>query len=414
MDELSVAFGALSLNGIFRILDLPSELFSSVCNHLDIGSLLSIRLVSRGISDRSTFTFGTRSLVHLVALPRFDSLSVLLHFARHKKYSRYVKTISISGEIGGSPSIPYVGMPLSTAEDMLTEAFRNFENLETIRIDSFSYVHIHYRSPKAIGLRCGPMWLLSGQLRCDFSALSHLFKVVIESIRRANICDKIYLDLNLLVQEASQYNNFSNSPIQTELFDLGSPFWKERLSLKVRKVELVPTVTSGWASDLAASCPDLKELKLRGHDGRISFDNNHGSVHVWQHLQVLILKDVHLDNTAIVDFLKAHHGTLTHLNLTLVFLDNGTWADILQTIHDLPALESLRLSSLGQSVPYTTAQQPTDELSSVRCCNRSEILLALGALLSDVSTYEEYDSSMVCHEIDFTSANIALSSIKRS
>ncbi|KAI4705015.1 hypothetical protein J4E89_009308 [Alternaria sp. Ai002NY15] len=410
MDELTVAFNAHSVNGAFRILDLPLELFSSICSRLDNRSLRSIRLVSRAINDRSTFTFGTRSLAHLMALPRSDSLSVLLHFARQKKYSRFVKTISISTDIGGSSLIPHVGMPLSTAEALLTEALRNFENLEIIRIDSLSYLNFWYRSSKVIGLRCGPIRHFNGYLRGDFNALSCLFKVMIESIRGANICDKIYLDLNLRVEEASLFNNFTNSPIQTELFDLGSPFWKEKLSLKVRKVEIVPTVTSGWAADLAASCPELKELKLRGDEERISFDNIHGSVHVWQHLQVLTIKHVHLDNTAITDFLKAHHGTLSRLKLALVFLNNGTWADILQTIRDLPALESVCLSSLGQNVPYTTSQRPTGNSYSLRCYNRSEVLLALGALLPDISTYEEYYGNLDYNEIDFTPANAALSS----
>lgn len=186
MDELSVTFSALSLYGpsFFRILDLPlvssalgrmvrwsyangilnhQELFSSVCDHMDDDSLRKTRLVCRTLSHRSAFTFGSRFFSHLVAMPHMESLTVLLRYAYHQKFSRFVNTLSISGETG-PPSTTYAGIPASTVEDMLTEALRSFENLETIRIDTCSYLRLEHLSSEAIGLRCGPERLRMEQL----------------------------------------------------------------------------------------------------------------------------------------------------------------------------------------------------------------------------------------------------------
>ena len=317
----------------------------------------------------------------------------------------------MSGEIGGSPSMVHVGMPLSKAEDMLTEALRKFVNLETIRIDSLSYVQTWHLTGEVVGLRCGPERLTPQQLRCDFSALSHLLQVMMGSINRANVCDRIHLDLNLRVMSSSPYSDTDNSPIQAELFNISSPFWKERLSRGVRKFQARPSDTSGWASHLAASCSELKELELLPSGGRIKFGNRHGDVHVWQHLQDLAVSGVDLENTAIAGFFEAHQSTLTQLHLGYIVLDNGSWKEILQTIHDLPILEGLSLSCLGQNVAYATAPETDgDARSCFRCDKRSDVLLALRALLQGVQTYKYQLFYEDYYRIDFTSAKIALAS----
>lgn len=321
----------------------------------------------------------------------------------------------MSSEIGGCPSTAQVGMPLSTAEDMLTEALHNFDNLDTIRIDSTSYLRYRYRPPVAPGLHCRPCKLYWEDLRRDFGALGHLFQVIGGSICRANISGKIHLDLDLQVTEPSYENGPHNSPVQAELFDLSSPFWKGRVSLRVRKVVLVPNMTGQWSADLDASCPELQELSLLacpgGIQGRIKFDNDGCHKNIWHRLQILNIKGVQFDNTAMADFLKAHHGSLTRLKIKYVFLQNGSWARILQTIRDLPALESLRLSSLGQNVAYTAASETDcDARSCLRCGKRSDVLLALGALLRGVHTYKHQFFQEDYYKIDFTSANIALAS----
>jgi hypothetical protein len=105
-------------------------------------------------------------------------------------------------------------------------------------------------------------------------------------------------------------------------------------------------------------------------------------LHVWQHLQVLTVDGLNFDDSAMADFLEAHQGTLTRIELTYVFPNKGSWVRILQAIRNLPHLNSLHICTLNHYLSHTVMRIDSGTTSRLKCKNRSEILLALGALLS--------------------------------
>jgi len=340
-----------------------------------------------------------------------ESLTVLLRYAHHQRLSRFVKTLSISGETG-PPSTTYAGIPASTVEDMLTEALRSFANLETIRIDTYSYLQTRYLSPESIGLRCGPERLDMTQCSGDFTVLGHVFLVVIESAKRAKLCDTIHLDLNLRFQN---FPSLLQAPVPYELFDPSLPSWKDLLSSRVRKVILTTGSSGKWAHRIAASCSSLQELSLLPRRGEIRFDNAQGGLHVWPHLRSLTIINgtIRIKNAVLNDFFKAHQGNLVCVTLKHVFLGEGSWAEILQTIRNLPALQSICFTCLSQSIACPVLEpccngRPTLSLDGTACSNRADTLLALGALLPVHTIGLKPSADTNHHHIDFTLANGAL------
>lgn len=368
------------------------------------------RLVCRTLSHRSAFTFGSRFFTHLVVIPHTESLTVLLRYAHHQRFSRFVKTLSISGETG-PPSTTYPGIHASTVEDMLTEALRSFENLETMRIDTCSYLRLEHLSSEAIGLRCGPERLRMEQLQGSFTALHHLIQVMMRSVERAMVRDKICLDLSLRFRD---WSTLPPSPRACELFDLSLPYWKDSLSSKVLKLEVTTLGTGRWSHNLAASCSSLQELSLLPHRGHVKFGNAQGGLHIWPHLRSLAILGGCICITSAVfnDFFKMHKNTLVRITLKHVSLQNESWSGMLQTIYGLPALQNICFAWLSQRIAYPALEPCSDRVSTCRqgvaCSNRSDVLLVMGALLPDAYTFEFGYRDGINYQIDFTLANAAL------
>jgi hypothetical protein len=128
--------------------------------------------------------------------------------------------------------------------------------------------------------------------------------------------DRIHLDLDFRVIGPCAYSKASNSPIQTELFDPSFPVVFTATGTKTGSY-----YRADW----------------------IGFHEGHGGLNVWRQLQESGMRSVYFHNTMITRFFNAYQGTLTRIGLTYVLLDSGSWTDIVQTIHDLPFLETLSL-----------------------------------------------------------------------
>jgi hypothetical protein len=113
---------------------------------------------------------------------------------------------------------------------------------------------------------------------------------------------------------------------------------------------LVPTIRPAthqfrlsFLTPASLLCLQLRELRLVRITGPIGFHEGHGGLNVWRQLQESGMRSVYFHNTMITRFFNAYQGTLTRIGLTYVLLDSGSWTDIVQTIHDLPFLETLSL-----------------------------------------------------------------------
>ena len=82
----------------FRILDLPPELISSICSHLDDKEALGIRYICRALNEGSMPILGKRLFSHLIVILHPISLAALLEIAKHPRFFKYVEEVTVCGD----------------------------------------------------------------------------------------------------------------------------------------------------------------------------------------------------------------------------------------------------------------------------------------------------------------------------
>lgn len=158
-------------NRSFPILDLPAELVGAVCEQLDDATLVAIRQVSRAFRDHSYTAFGTYFFHHLVVILHPISLSRFLDICRHDKLSKYVRKVTVSGELLAEESSTELVRqaeavqqcdPVNSAmqEKILVESFRTLVNLLHVRIDVASFDRAEDYGIAADGIRCARYTIL--------------------------------------------------------------------------------------------------------------------------------------------------------------------------------------------------------------------------------------------------------------
>ncbi|KAF1848664.1 uncharacterized protein K460DRAFT_259883, partial [Cucurbitaria berberidis CBS 394.84] len=328
----------------FRILALPAELISSVCAFLEDDDLVNIRCVCRVLKAHSTTAFGTRFFCHLIAILHPTSLAVLLELSRHEILSKYVRKVTISGELLGHSIFPLqTDMPshLSLQKSIensgldyliLLEAFKALQNLEVVGIDVGSFHAAEEFGFCDHGVRCGRVQLYKENVGIDHNEAmgnSRVYDPVLRALHSANVHERVELSL--------MFHPSSEEDWPVSFFDVQSLLWTKSFAPRLRDLYSLGLVDSKWINTLMHSATDLRELHLQGDHDLISLPTSN-KISQWPEFRKLELDELLLQHRDFVPFLREHGPTLEYLHLQGIGFPDGNWIEPLEIIESMPKL----------------------------------------------------------------------------
>lgn len=385
----------------FRILDLPPELVEQIFDHLtehDEHALPNVRRVCRAFRDLSFKPFGTKYFQHLIVMLHPLSLRILLDIACHRRLSRYVKQITVSGErIGGiinmlghedeqmNQNLQTRMLNSGTDHLMLTRIFGKLSglNLGVVRIDNESFRVNDY--PNA--LRCGSRYIFKGVTATSME-LSQDWKnpavsAVVTSLMEAGIFPCLEMVLNV------------NTATCENFFDPTDALWKTDIGERIMLLELTGELDSQWALDLLRSATGLYHLEVHFAEGLFGLSHPETGLLKWPELQTLYLHNVNCDGQDLRDLFSAHMNTLSSIYLYEVHLMSGSWKDIFPIWRKQLSLQQLTVDILTETTAPATQLKPfwvelpkIEDLPPLKTTysSRADIVEMLDALLHDFST----------------------------
>ncbi|KAF2853817.1 hypothetical protein T440DRAFT_290451 [Plenodomus tracheiphilus IPT5] len=390
----------------FKILNLPPEIVGNICECLDDIDLLHVRRVCKAVEAHSSTAFGKRFFHHLVAILHPTSLTTLLEIARHNVLSKFVRKVTMSGELIGqtirsldNDEQRHAGMQKSVANSgldtmILTEVFRALKSIQVVSIDMGSFNNAEYFGVDEEGLKCGRLHMHIhpknpeyDHTATDFSVSNRIYGIVLEALHQARISENDRLELLF------SPNEHGDGPLS--FFDLTSAEWINFLSKKVQKISYGGFMDPRWVADLLRTTPNIHEFYLGGFESIVTLPiSTVGTCH-WARLRRLGLDELYLWHNEFKSLLYRHYGTLEHLHLQEVGLAGGTWVEPLEIIRDMKQLGFLFLNGLLESTSYHTSGQSFDQYEDPDDSDSGEMLLgldyediqiAMNALLNDLAT----------------------------
>lgn len=222
---------------LFRLLDLPPELVSRVCDYLPDKQLKHIHLACKTFQTHSMTAFGQRFFDHLIVILHPTSLTTFLDIARHEQLSKYVTRVSVSGERISNSIVPlvdeerHVSLQQGVYEsgldsETLAEALPMLKTLRTLRIDTEQYTECNH--PR---IRCGckylpqapvPPWKPAG----DNNGYNRVYNLVLSVLEKTNLSD---FDL-----EISFWATLEDYTEEVAYFDIQSPLWTDYAAKRIR------------------------------------------------------------------------------------------------------------------------------------------------------------------------------------
>lgn len=356
----------------FRLLDLPAEIIGDVSNHLADEDLINVRRVCRALTAHSTNAFGQRFFNHLVVILHPTSLGTLLEICRHPMLSRYVHELTVSGERIGHGIALTAGeevhakrhMDLQTSVErsrmdlmILTEVFRELNNLKSIQIDDDSF-----RGPRTIGdeilLRCGRSLMFSLERserksweRGDDNGYNRVYGLTLQAIEQAEADEKIELKL--------EFWNSASTGDAFEYFDNSSIYWRERLCKKLRYVSTLNDMDPAWIGQLLSLSVGITKLELSQNHTLLPLAREPAGTFFFPGLRHLNSTEVIICHEELVAFLHLHTSILEDVVIQSVGLQHGTWHQPLHILETMPSLRKLWLSMLLEQAPYRDSSTDT-------------------------------------------------------
>jgi hypothetical protein len=201
----TISLAETSANRVSTLIhDLPTEIMSMICESLDDGSLAHLRLVCRGLADKSALTFELRFFGSIITVLNPISLGILAEIAQNISLSKFVKVISISTEHGAKMT----DREMWQCTYILALSLPNLLNLRTVQIDSATFTNSNdaesggYSHTTMDGCRCGYRFLLRshpswGQgSRSNVRDFERTCIVVSDAFASCNLNEKIDLDMS--------------------------------------------------------------------------------------------------------------------------------------------------------------------------------------------------------------------------
>jgi hypothetical protein len=357
----------------FRILDLPPEIVANIFEQLDDdASLIAARQVSRAFREHSTTAFGTRFFRQLIVILHPTSLAVFLEICRHDVLSKFVRQVTVSGELIGvtifpmkTDMRPHLAQQSSVARSgmdglILIEAFRNLSNLSNVRIDVASFDRAEDYGYSADGIKCGRSTLFLDTAPLDLGWLSEdlsyspVYDVVLQSLRKADVQRNVKLAL--------QFHGVSHENSWVPYFDVRSSDWINIFSKNVQEVSCLGAVDFVWLENVLQSAPGLRIIDLMGDKDFVSLPSALSHDCLSATLYHLTLDSIMLRHAEFLPFLRAHSSTLAEIHLQAIGFPDGNWIEPLNIIKDMARTERLFLNMLLESESYGNADD-----TSIRC-----------------------------------------------
>ncbi|ORY15963.1 hypothetical protein BCR34DRAFT_584674 [Clohesyomyces aquaticus] len=396
----------------FRILSLPTELVTAVCQHLPHKDLLNVRIVCHLLTQKSSQAFAQRYFRTVYAFLHPQSLRDLDLIANHDTYARYVHRITISTDKIynalriSAPDI--IAFQFQREKDMkrygidvkvLKDVLPLFPNLKNIVVTS-APLSLEILDP------AGPRFKTWAGKKVvepyDWDAWispaekGRAWTTVIEVLGDAEVQTKLGKDVDLELRMRLQDVESRN----VGLWDVDGRKWKHVVKQFLRHVQLegdfgatawgrkflesilgvddtetqtttqphrsttstTATLTNitdalsrlnlhdppGRRHPLTISTPAPNEITLKTRT--VFKEGLTTTLHIWAPCQRLILAYCRFHSNPFVRFLRSHMHTLH----TIQMLDCtmwSTWEHLLKSIRNLPRLSSLYLKNLYGEIP---------------------------------------------------------------
>ncbi|KAJ6192102.1 hypothetical protein J3E72DRAFT_380204 [Bipolaris maydis] len=306
------------------LFSLPNELLVYVLTHLDDADIVQVRFVCRRLGSNSIDEFGRRYFRHLKVLRNERSIARLQKIAKLTNLNRYVRNITISGELSEKEICNHS----KRWHQDLANAVQGFPNLEIFEISNFN---------SAITAEA------SGEISRGKKICSCILSVAIQLFRTPRRSTKSKLKLGISVDDQSPYNH---------LFDPRTPSWKTTSAPNVSSLKLITHDGDdhNWEIDLLDSLGELQHFDIEGN-----MPDSTWAKLSWPMLKTMELKDLDLPNDGLITFIVRHSATLSSASLVNITVLDGTWEEALQKVTEMKQLCHVHLIDLYQTESSTEA-----------------------------------------------------------
>ena len=416
--------------GPFRILDLPPELVSSICSHLNDEEALSIRYVCRTLNESSVPILGQRLFSHLIFILHPVSLAAFLDIAKHPRFSKYVEQVTVCGDRLGYEVLDH-GAKYEDEDDsvaeinnrdhrelhdsvekpyfpavLLRQAFRSLSSLEIVRIHSRGW----YADEEGVvdeGIACGRTSLFKDRYMRqseNYVLRVPILQMTLPIIAEIDPEELLILDVELEAQEDLNLSRDEHMSFDHEL-------WKTLTANREVRIKVSEGLGSRWIQQFLESASNADKINIdalvykdAGEPNRIGRFSSLTALNSWPSLRSMILKYMALDRDTLVGILHAHRSKLTTITLSCLGFHHGTWHEPIGRLTTMTNLCRISLSNLLEEHPYWEVEGPIDTyqnpadlyyisspLLRVESGGRLDLMKEiLNALLSNFHTYEAY------------------------
>jgi hypothetical protein len=370
----------------FRILDLPPELISSICSHLDDKEALSIRYVCRTLNEISMPILGQRLFSHLLVILHPVSLAALLDIAKHPQFSKYVTQVTVCGERLG---YDVLDRPKSKDEDdtqaeinnrdhrelhdsiekseipavLLRQAFRSLPSLKAVQIYSSGW----YSDEKGTveeGIACGRTRLFKNRRMRqsdDWFLRVPILQITLPVIAEVDPKGRLELVVALDAQEDLALSRDEHMSFDQEL-------WKNITVNRKVCIQVDEGLGSRWIQQFLEAASNVHTIFLDAHvyiddeepRARIGRFSSLTALTHWPDLSHMMLCDMILDRDTLIGILRAHKCTLGIITLTCVGFHHGTWHEPIGCLTTMTKLHNLSLCDILEEHPYSEVRSPID------------------------------------------------------
>ncbi|KAH6644093.1 hypothetical protein C7974DRAFT_467789 [Boeremia exigua] len=437
--------------GPLRILDLPSELLSSICSHLDGKDLLNVRRACRSLNQNSMSFFDPFFFSHLEAIIHLLSLSVLLEIAKHPRLSKYVTQVTLCGKWTCNESLSPSDQAHNDLHDgnskssqyrrTLQDVLQALPNLTRINVCSDSELKSKANSPPSLSCGLAGLQKSSGfnfrfGLDHDFERCSLVFRIVLPLLTKLDPEGLIRLHVVLSARPA--YPKVLNP------LELSAATWTNAIKKRAVTIKVHGHIEPWWVGRFLHTATNIHDVELWGL-GRVTNDDypfrflkslSLTGILSWSDLRRISLRDMILDHDCFTALLRTHQRTLGAVQLDSIGIHLGTWRESIEILSTMPNIHVLQVNNLLEQDDHSGLSNDPHFLEVVRWGaldyagafkiqgtskeDNFTIQNSLCVLLSDYRTFPLYPTGMPVisqawieyhHQVDFRKATAAAANL---
>ena len=319
-----------------NLLTLAIEVIETITVLLDPADLRSLRLVCRGLNDKTLRDFGLTNFATVQtdlgrkSLQRLQDISESEHLAVYVQYL-HIKCTTDDGQLGRGLDWRRHPSGCSANKPNSTNLLRDILSKKLLKCRSF-YIHSYdeYQPPH----------------ETDCLIPSDAVGIILSIIAKAGLVLRAFT-----IQSSHNGNGRLDTPRLQMPLSRTPDFVAAWSHIEELVLNYAMTFDQEiWVIHLIASAPRLRKLSLGFYEVGSSFATLLASLHKLNRLEELSLKSAHVTVENISTLLLNNCETLRSLTLRLVTVENdGTWATVLRNMKgQLPHLQNLLLFWLKQ------------------------------------------------------------------